>query len=80
MLVGLLPAAALQSALTIKAVDAADLRAYISSLSSGQLGTIVERFRLRPEAGWAKQGSISRSEAAEFLMRLKAAFDKYLPA
>ena len=77
MIIGLLPAAALQSALGITEADALDLRARISSLEPQELATIVEGFKLLPEGGWAKEKSITRSEAAEFLMRLKAVFDKY---
>ena len=51
-----------------------------ATLEPHELATIVEGFKLLPEAGWAKEESITRSEAAEFLMRLKAVFDKYLPA
>ena len=80
MIVGLLPATALEDALGVTEADALDLRARISSLKSQQLTMIVEGFDLRPEGGWAQEESISRSEAAEFLMRLKAVFDKYLPA
>lgn len=80
MIIAVLPATALQSALGITEADALDLRVRISSLEPQELATIVEGFKLLPEAGWAKEESISRSEAAEFLMRLKAVFDKYLAA
>ena len=78
MIIGLLPASVVQSALEITEADALDLRARISSLGRQELATIVEGFQLQPEAGWAQGESITRSEAAEFLMRLKAVFDEYL--
>ena len=77
MLMTLLPATALESELGITEAAVVDLRARISSLKPQELTRIVEGFKLRPKAGWAKKESISRSEAAEFLMRLKAVFDKY---
>lgn len=52
------------------------MRTRISSLKQEELATIVEGFKLPPEGGWAKKESISRSEAAEFLMKLQAVFDK----
>jgi hypothetical protein len=78
MIVGLLPAMALQDTLGITQAEALDLRARISSLSTEELTTIVEGFQLRPEGGWANEKSITRSEAAEFLMKLQNVFDKYL--
>ncbi|OFW56606.1 MAG: hypothetical protein A2133_00140 [Actinobacteria bacterium RBG_16_64_13] len=78
MIIGLLPGTALQSALGMTEADALDLRARISSLNSQELTTIVQGFKLRPEAGWVKAESITRSEAAVFLVRLKAVFDKYV--
>jgi hypothetical protein len=75
----LLPTATLASALAITEAEAVDLRARISSLKTQELTMIVQGFSLRPEAGWAKEQSITRSEAAEFLMRLKTAFEKYPP-
>jgi len=77
MIIALLPVTALQSALEITEARVLDLRARISSLKPQELATIMEGLKLRPEAGWAKKASISRSEAAELLMRLKAVFDKY---
>jgi hypothetical protein len=73
----LLPSTTLASALGITHERAVDLRARISSLKTQELTMIVQGFALRPEAGWAKEQSITRSEAAEFLMRLKAVFEKY---
>ncbi|MBN1322041.1 MAG: hypothetical protein JXA87_14515 [Thermoleophilia bacterium] len=78
MIVRLLPAGAVQSGLTTTEEEALDLRARISSLKPEELTRIVEGFEVLPEAGWAQKESISRSEAAEFLMRLKAVFDKHL--
>ena len=75
----LLPSTTLAGALAITDAEAVDLRARISSLKTHELTMIVQAFALRPEAGWAKEQSITRSEAAEFLMRLKAAFEKYPP-
>lgn len=78
MIVGLLPGTALQRGLGITETDALDLRARISSLSAQELAMVVEAFELPPEGGWAKKESLSRSEAAEFLMNLKAVFDEHL--
>ena len=77
MIIALLPVTALQSALGITEARTLDLRARISSLEPQELATIVQGLKLRPEAGWANKASISRGEAAELLMRLKAVFDKY---
>jgi hypothetical protein len=79
MIVGQFPSSALQRALGVTEAVAADLRARISSLNTEELSMIVQRFDLVPELGWVKKTSITRSEAAEFLMKLKAVFDRYLP-
>ncbi len=78
MIIRLLPAGALQTALGITEADAIALRTRISSLKQEELATVVEGFELPPEGGWANRESISRSEAAEFLMKLQAVFDRYL--
>lgn len=77
MIVGLLPGTALQHRLGVTETDALDLRTRISSLSARELTMVVEAFGLRPEGGWAKEESLSRSEAAEFLVNLKAVFDAH---
>ena len=78
MIIRLLPAGIVQRELGTTEQEARDLRARISSLKPDELTKIVEGFEIRPEEGWAKKESISRSEAAEFLMRLKAVFDTHL--
>jgi len=78
MIIRLLPTGAVQRELETTEKEARDLRARISALKPEELARIVEGFEIRPEAGWAEKESISRSEAAEFLMRLKAVFDKHL--
>ncbi len=80
LIVGSLPATALQTALGLTEGAALDLRTRISALGQHELSDVVEGLGLRPVAGWAKDESISRSEAAEFLMKLKATLETYPPA
>jgi hypothetical protein len=77
MILGLVSPAALQEALGMTESEALGLRERISSLQRPELTAIVQGFEVLPAIGWAGESSITRSEAAELLIRLRTTLKEY---